>query len=100
MMTSFIGRWARVTTRYRDDASGNIAIVFALMGVVLMLAIGAAVDVSRWLNARDQTVAAIDAAVLAGGRALQTNSHGHGCCRCGGAEVLRRERHLAASRRR
>ena len=73
-MTSFIGRLARATSRYRDDASGNIAIVFALMGVGLMLAIGAAVDVSRWLNARDQTVAAIDAAVLAGGRSLQTNS--------------------------
>jgi Flp pilus assembly protein TadG len=42
--------------------------------VVLMLAIGAAVDVGRWLHARDQTIAAVDAAVLAGGRALQTNS--------------------------
>ena len=73
-MTSFIGRLARVTTRYRADASGNVAIVFALMGVVLMLAIGAAVDIGRWLNARDQTIAAIDAAVLAGGRSLQTNS--------------------------
>jgi Flp pilus assembly protein TadG len=73
-MTSFIGRLARATTRYRDDVSGNVAVVFALMGVVLMLGIGAAVDVSRWLNARDQTVAAIDAAVLAGGRSLQTNS--------------------------
>ena len=56
------------------DRSGNIAIVFALVGVVLMVAIGAAVDVGRWLHARDQTVAAIDAAVLAGGRALQTDS--------------------------
>ena len=65
---------ARLTLRFRDDTSGNVAIVFALVGVVLMLAIGAAVDVGRWLHARDQTVAAIDAAVLAGGRALQTNS--------------------------
>ena len=59
------------------DRSGNVAIVFALIGVVLMLAIGAAVDVGRWLHARDQTIAAVDAAVLAGGRALQTtNSDG------------------------
>jgi len=65
---------ARVAGRFRDDASGNIAVVFALMGVVLMLAIGGAVDVGRWLHARDQTIAAVDAAVLAGGRALQTNS--------------------------
>jgi Flp pilus assembly protein TadG len=35
------------------DRSGNIAIVWALMGLVLMLAIGAAVDVGRWLHARE-----------------------------------------------
>ena len=58
------------------DRSGNVAIVFALTATLLMVAIGAAVDVGRWLHARDQTVAAIDAAVLAGGRALQTNSTG------------------------
>ena len=69
------------------DRSGNVAIVFALTAIVLMLAIGAAVDVGRWLHARDQTVAAIDAAVLAGGRALQTNSTEDGRCR-GGEEVL------------
>jgi Flp pilus assembly protein TadG len=45
-----------------------------LMAGTLMLAIGAAVDVGRWLHARDQTVSAVDAAVLAGGRWLQTNS--------------------------
>ena len=61
-------------TRFRSNNSGNIAIVFALMAVVLMLAIGAAVDISRWLHARDQTLAAVDAALLAGGRHLQTNS--------------------------
>ena len=65
---------ARLAPKFRDDTSGNVAIVFALVGVVLMLAIGAAVDVGRWLHARDQTVAAVDAAVLAGGRALQTSS--------------------------
>ena len=65
---------ARLALKFRDDTSGNVAVIFALMGVVLMLAIGAAVDVGRWLHARDQTMAAIDAAVLAGGRALQTSS--------------------------
>jgi Flp pilus assembly protein TadG len=64
----------RFAHRFRDDASGSIAIVFALVAVVLMLAIGAAVDVGRWLHARDQTAAAIDAAVLAGGRALQVQA--------------------------
>lgn len=60
--------------RFGASQSGNVAVLFALMVVVLLLAIGAAVDVGRWLHARDQTSSAIDAAVLAGGRVLQTNS--------------------------
>ena len=59
---------------WRSDRSGNVAITFAMMAVVLMLAVGAAVDIGRWLHARDQTVSAVDAALLAGGRYLQTNS--------------------------
>ena len=58
---------------FRPDQEGNVAIVFCLMATVLMLAVGAAVDVGRWLHARDQTVAAVDAALLAGGRQLQTD---------------------------
>lgn len=65
-------RAAQCLGRMRADDSGNVAVIFALMAVVLMLAIGAAVDIGRWLHAREQTVAAVDAAVLAGGRALQT----------------------------
>jgi hypothetical protein len=64
----------RRIARFGADRSGNIAIVWGLMGLVLMLAIGAAIDVGRWLHARDQTVSAVDSAVLAGGRWLQTNS--------------------------
>jgi Flp pilus assembly protein TadG len=68
-------RWSSaVRRRLRDfggNRSGNVAIVFALSAVVLMLGIGAAVDIGRWLHARDKTLAAIDAAVLAGARALQ-----------------------------
>jgi Flp pilus assembly protein TadG len=48
--------------------------MFGAALVTLLLGVGAAVDVGRWLHARSQTVAAIDAAVLAGGRALQVNS--------------------------
>src|SRR5438552_9399583 len=58
---------------FRFDQRGNVAIVYALMATLLMLAVGAAVDVGRWLHARDQTVAAVDAALLAGGRQLQTD---------------------------
>ena len=64
---------AQKIEQFRSDTAGNVAIVFALMSVVLMLAIGAAVDMGRWLHARDKTIAAVDAAVLAGGRALQTD---------------------------
>ena len=64
----------RLLRSFCADRSGNVAIIFALTATVLMVAIGGAVDVGRWLHARDQTVAAIDAAMLAGGRALQTDS--------------------------
>jgi Flp pilus assembly protein TadG len=46
----------------------------ALIAVTMMLCVGAAVDLGRWLHARDQTISAVDVAVLAGGRALQTDS--------------------------
>jgi hypothetical protein len=38
-----------------------------------MVCIGAAIDISRWLQARQQTIAAIDTAVLAAARELQLN---------------------------
>ncbi len=59
---------------FAEDTAGEIAMLFGLMAMVMFLLIGAAVDMGRWLNARDQTVAAIDAAVLAAGRTLQTDS--------------------------
>jgi hypothetical protein len=64
----------KLLARFASDRSGNTAILFGLVSVVLLLAIGAAVDIGRWLHAKDQTAAAVDAALLAGGRALQTNS--------------------------
>lgn len=58
--------------RFGRDERGGVAIVFGLSILVIMLAAGAAIDFSRWLHARDKTLDAIDAAVLAGGRVLQT----------------------------
>lgn len=66
---------SRYLRRFRNDEGGNVAIILGVTIVILMICIGAAVDVSRWLNARNQTVAAVDAAVLAGGRQLQLNSN-------------------------
>lgn len=57
-----------------EDLSGSIAIPFALMLIVILVFAGAAIDIGRWLHARQQTVAAMDAAVLAGGRELQLDS--------------------------
>ena len=54
-----------------DDTSGVVAPIFGLMAIVLFVAMGAAIDYSRWMHARNQTITAMDAAVLAAGKALQ-----------------------------
>jgi Flp pilus assembly protein TadG len=64
---------ACVTTRFAPDTSGTLSITFSLMAVALLLFIGGGIDLARWLDARNKTMAAMDAAVLAAGRALQTN---------------------------
>ena len=71
-----LGAVGRVRSRiagFSQDAAGDVAMMFGLMTFVMFGMIGAAVDLGRWLNARDQTVAAVDSAVLAAARALQTN---------------------------
>lgn len=68
------GRAALIRDRLRGlsgDTSGSVAIIFALISISLCLFVGAAVDLGRWLQARQQSVAALDAAVLAGARVLQ-----------------------------
>jgi Flp pilus assembly protein TadG len=66
----FVGR----LVRFAADRSGNVAMLFGLAVIPLLIAMGGAVDYGRWLHARDQTIAAMDAAVLRGGRALQVDS--------------------------
>jgi Flp pilus assembly protein TadG len=65
---------ASLKRRFIKDESGSIAITFGLLAIVIMLAMGAAVDIGRWQHARTRTLAAIDAAVLAGGRAFQVDA--------------------------
>lgn len=64
-------------SRYRAgffrNASGTVAILFAVLSIAAMVFVGAAVDFCRWLNARHQTLAAIDTAVMAAARELQLN---------------------------
>ncbi len=71
--TSAMARRRARVGEFSGDTRGGVLIPFALMGVVLFSLVGGAVDLGRWLHARDQTISAIDAAVLAAGRALQTD---------------------------
>lgn len=57
----------------KQNNKGDVAILFGVLAVVLVLMIGGAVDFGRWLHARNQTIAAMDSAVLAGGRSLQVD---------------------------
>jgi len=62
---------AKISIALWRDRNGDVAALFGLMAIVLFLTIGGAVDFGRWLHARNQTMSAMDAAVLAAGRALQ-----------------------------
>lgn len=58
----------RFLARFADDRSGSVAIMFGLMCILMLLFIGGAIDIGRWLHARTQTASALDSAVLAGGQ--------------------------------
>lgn len=60
--------------RWCSDNSGGVGIMFGLTFTVMLLLVAAAVDLSRWTNARSTTKSAIDAAVLAGARSLQVDN--------------------------
>lgn len=66
-------RLAARLRRFGADDAGSVAVIFAVMLLILCLFVGAAIDFGRWAQARHQTIAAMDAAVLAGGRLLQVN---------------------------
>ena len=70
--------------RFSRDKRGDVAILFGLMALALFMMIGLAVDYGRFLSARNQTLAATDAAVLAGGTrtADQRRRSGGGSCAC------------------
>lgn len=63
-------RALRLPRSFARDERGGVAVTFGLILFALCLFVGAAVDFARWTNAHNQTSGAIDAAVLAGGRAL------------------------------
>ncbi len=51
---------------------GAVTLMFGLFAVIVFGIIGAAVDYGRWVNAQSRTADALDAAVLAAGRHLQS----------------------------
>ncbi len=59
--------------KFAGDQRGSLSIVFGLMAIVLVGLIGAAVDYAKWHNAYVRTKSAMDSALLAGGRQLQTD---------------------------
>ncbi len=60
--------------RFLKSEDGAIGLMFGLVFTMMVLFVAGALDLSRWLAAKSNTVAAVDAAVLAGGRSLQTRS--------------------------
>lgn len=75
MRTRLVPFWSRNPrlARFADDRSGTVAVVSAICAVLVLAIAGAAVDYSRWLHGRSMMQAAVDAAVLAGGRELQVS---------------------------
>lgn len=63
----------RLLPRFIENRSGNIAMMFAFLAVPLLSAVGIAVDLSRAYRVGSITQNALDSAVLAAGRAGQTN---------------------------
>jgi len=64
----------RYLANYVQSHSGSVAPLFGLIIILLFATAGGAIDYGRWNNARQQTISALDAAVLAAGRSLQVNS--------------------------
>lgn len=61
-------------TKWGQNTQGNVAMLFALVLVPILVVVGAAVDLSRQVNADRHLQSAIDAASLAGARAMEDAS--------------------------
>lgn len=61
---------SRLSNALGRDERGTMAVIMAMMLSVMLLSVGGAIDFLRWHQARLTTTAAVDAAVLAAGRAL------------------------------
>lgn len=57
-------------SKFGRDQNGAIAILFGFFLTIICVSVGGAIDFARYSSAKAQTTAAVDAAVLAGARAL------------------------------
>lgn len=57
-----------IMVSFRESQKGNVAITVALLGMVLVILAGGAIDVGRTLYARSAVQGAVDSGVLAAGR--------------------------------
>ena len=71
MPLTLAGRFAVLLARFRRDADGAIAVIFALVSMVLLLVTGLAIDLGRAMHASGLISAAVDAAALAGAKGVR-----------------------------
>jgi Flp pilus assembly protein TadG len=64
-----------LSRQFAANRSGTVAIIFALTAFTIIALVGGAVDYGRWYSAKVQMQGALDSAVLAAGRALQTTNN-------------------------
>jgi hypothetical protein len=60
-----------LTPRFWSDASASTGILLSLVLSTLVVSVGCAIDLGRWLDARSKAARALSAAVLSGSRMLQ-----------------------------
>ncbi len=61
----------QIAAQFRRSEHGSVVMVFAIALMLLTTAAAGAIDFGRWLKAKNATINAMDAAVLAAGRVLQ-----------------------------
>ncbi|MEM5516806.1 VWA domain-containing protein [Henriciella sp. AS95] len=59
---------------FKSDERGVAAMLFALVGVVILMVVGVAIDVQRGMSADKRLQSSLDAAALAGAKALENAS--------------------------
>lgn len=72
--TATRSRVCALIQQMRCNEKGAIALMTGLLFSLLVMFVAGAVDISRWVSARNATKSAVDAAVLAGARSLQIDN--------------------------